>query len=664
MFKPGFLTGLLLLVLATGLFAQQTNDTLPEVEVKATKANPSGQVQSAFTAGQAHQEIDPLYRQFYQVDDLGRMLTQQSSVFIKSYGINSMATLSMRGASAAQSGVYWKGIPLMNPALGVADISLLQAGMFDEVTLQYGGSGALWGSGNVGGAILLGNKPFRFYEKKANMSLSLGGGSFHTFNGLLATQFQDTKWYFSGKGFYQYARNDFEYVNTEQEKEKLPHAKLNAIGALFSLARNWSKSDPGSHYIALDVWYQQYNREIPPALFEYVSQKTSIDRSLRSLLEWQIKKKQYQLYAKAALNEEWMRYEDPPAVNNTENRIMQYFQELGFQRTWEVDNNWWHTHSLLLFVPIQYVVLKNIDTGNYDQFRPAIAAAYRYNYKDFQFNAALRQEWWNGKAVPLLPQVGAEWKFWDFAFGSELQTHGAVSINGSIQKSYRIPALNELYIFPSGNNALKPEQGWSQEIGYSIKLFHNRFQQERDKVDPPLIRHELNYFNRDIRDWIIWLGGSIWTPHNLARVWSRGVETRNTLQYPIRSSTWVSFSVNTTYVLATNTASYMPADSSIGRQIPYTPRYVFQGNAGIRWKRLFLNYNHSYTGYRFVTMDESQYLEPYQAGNIQLAYHFQIARYRLHISTQIQNLWNAEYQVVWGRPMPHRYYLWNVQFVL
>lgn len=664
MIRFGLFTGLLSLCSTVGLFAQQPADTLPEVEVRAIKESAAAPAQSEFTAGQAHQRIESVYQQFYIGSNLSSMLAQQSSVFIKSYGINSMATLSLRGASAAQSGVYWKGIPLMNPALGLADVSLLQAGLFDDITLQYGGSGALWGSGNVGGALLIGNNPLRFYNKKPVWSLSLGGGSFNSYNGLLATQFQNAKWQISAKGFYQYARNDFEYVNAAQEQATLPHATLEAAGGMISVARNWSKSDPGSHYIALDVWYQQYHRQIPPALFESASYKVSLDRSLRSLLEWQLNKKRYLLYAKTSLNQEWMRYDDPPAVNNSIYRIMQYYQELGFKRTWEVHDNWWHSHSLLLFAPLQYVVLKNSASGNPDQFRPAIAIAYRYNYKDFNFNAALRQEWWNGKATPLLPQIGTEWTFWNFAFGSEKKYYGRISLNGSVQKSYRIPALNELYVFPGGNSALNPEQGWSREVGYAVKLFHHRFKEDRHSIDPPLISHELSYFNRDIHDWIIWLGGSVWSPHNLARVRSRGVETRNSIQLPLKKTTWLMLSLNTTYVLATNTESYLPADSSIGRQIPYTPRYVFQGNAGIKWKELLLNYNHIYTGYRFVTMDESQFLMPYQVGNLQISYKFKIARYALRIMAQVQNLWDTDYQVVWGRPMPHRYYLWNIQLVL
>ncbi len=662
MIKPYLLSYLLLLSTAL-LHAQQTADTLSEVEVNATKMEGASAVQSDFTAGQARQDIAQSYRPFYIGGDLSRMLAQQTSVFVKSYGINSMATLSLRGASAAQSGVFWKGIPLMNPALGVADISLLQAGLFDDVTLQYGGAGALWGSGNVGGALLLGSKPIRFYKKKPMLSLSIGGGSFGARNSLLKTQYQDSAWSIALTGFYQYARNDFEFTNALNEQEPLPHAALNAAGGIISIARNWSKSNAIKHYLALDVWYQRYNRQTPPALFESFSNKESQDRSLRSVLEWHFGKGRNTSYAKVSFNKEWMRYEDPPAVYGTEYATGQYYQELGYQRKWNTGNKGQFGHNLLVFSPLQYVTFRGADTGNSRQFRPAVAAAYRFNFQDFSFNTALRQEWWNGKATPLLPEAGGEYAVWFFNLGNIRKYYGRFLINGSVQRSYRIPSLNELFVFPGGNSKLKPEQGWSREIGYKVELNRSNRAREPHVMDPPLIRHELSYFNRDIKDWIIWLGGSVWSPHNLARVWSRGVETRNAIELPVKN-VWLLFSFNTTYVLATNMESYLPADSSIGRQIPYTPRYVFQGNAGVQWKQLLVNYNHTYTGYRFVTMDESQFLPPFQLGNIQATYGFHVCQVSINAVAQIQNLWNAGYQVVWGRPMPHRYYLFSLQFVL
>src|ERR1035438_3834455 len=110
--------------------------------------------------------------------------------------------------------------------------------------------------------------------------------------------------------------------------------------------------------------------------------------------------------------------------------------------------------------------------------------------------------------------------------------------------------------------------------------------------------------------------------------------------------------VNTAYVLATTVASYIYNDGSIGKQIPYTPRYNGQMNIGFNYRRLSVNYNHTYTGYRFTTSDESYYLMPYQTGNLQLMYEAAYRHHALLFTGQCNNIWNEQYQVVAYRPMP------------
>src|ERR1043165_3827875 len=89
---------------------------------------------------------------------LSTLLSQQMPVFVKSYSFNGLATLHFRGASAAQSQVLWNGVPIQNASLGVADVSTMPVLFMNKVSVVYGGSGALLGSGNVGGALLLENE--------------------------------------------------------------------------------------------------------------------------------------------------------------------------------------------------------------------------------------------------------------------------------------------------------------------------------------------------------------------------------------------------------------------------------------------------------------------------------------------------------------------------
>jgi iron complex outermembrane receptor protein len=216
-----------------------------------------------------------------------------------------------------------------------------------------------------------------------------------------------------------------------------------------------------------------------------------------------------------------------------------------------------------------------------------------------------------------------------------------LQIRVNIQRSFRAPTLNELYYTPGGNTGLKPERGWSEDGGYTVKagLGHIRF------------THGLDLFNRNINDWIMWLGGAIWTPHNIASVHSRGVETANKLTYT--NGKWrLHTGVNTSYILATTSKSYIVGDGSIGKQIPYTPRYNGQANAGFTFARIYVNYSHTYTGYRFTRTDESDFLLPYQTGNVQVAFHMPVYRHSLELTAQCNNIWNTKYQVVRDRPMP------------
>ncbi|MCB9066073.1 MAG: TonB-dependent receptor [Chitinophagales bacterium] len=163
--------------------------------------------------------------------------------------------------------------------------------------------------------------------------------------------------------------------------------------------------------------------------------------------------------------------------------------------------------------------------------------------------------------------------------------------------------------------------------------------------------HDLSVYNRVINDWILWFGGAIWTPHNISQVHSRGLQTENALKYVVNKNLEFKLGVNGSYTLATTMSSYIPNDGSIGKQIPYTPRFMAQSNIGFKWKDIYLNYNHTYTGVRYITTDESYGLKEYTLGNIQLLYAKDVQGHILQLTAQCNNVWNSEYVVVNARPM-------------
>lgn len=140
--------------------------SLEEVLIRGAAPEKPSDLRQTFTAGQETKALDSTLLGLYSSRSLRDLLMEQSPVFVKSFGVNSMATLSFRGASAAQSAVRWNGVPVLNPTLGVTDISVLQTGLFDEVGLQYGSSAALFGSGNVGGALILAQSAPEFADHR------------------------------------------------------------------------------------------------------------------------------------------------------------------------------------------------------------------------------------------------------------------------------------------------------------------------------------------------------------------------------------------------------------------------------------------------------------------------------------------------------------------
>lgn len=651
-------TAAVLLILVPGavsVYGQERRDTLQEVQVITQGRDTLSDLRKAFTAGMQVQAIERQYRELYHNQSLATLLAQQTPVFVKSYGINGMASLSIRGASAAQSSVLWNGVPILNPALGVADVSVLSTGLFDNISLQYGSSSALYGSGNVGGALLLEQNDPSFGSGQ-RVKMTLGAGSFGRRDIALSAQWRYKRWLLGFRTFYQRAVNDFKYENRQQEEQRLDNARLEAGGALLYADYNLSKSaEERDHTLSLQLWYQCYDREIPPALFEQYSVKRQQDVSYRSLLHWRRELGRSHYYAKASLNREELHYEDGVVLPDNRNHVYQYYQELG----WRYDLSLPEArtkHSLLLSVPLQYAVAEGQNISNAEhQFRPALVAAYRNElwHGRLKTNVAVRQEWINGDAAPLLPGAGAEFGL----FRKELHRSVlSLALRANIQRTYRVPTLNELYYFPGGNRSLKPEQGWNEDGGYTFQYLL------RGYAEDPEVKatHQLHVFNRNIHDWIYWLGGAIWTPYNIAEVHSRGMETDNDISWR-KGRVTLHAGLKYVYVLSTTVSSYLPNDGSAGKQIPYAPRYNGQANAGLSYGGFFLNYNHTYTGYRFVTVDESQYLEPYQTGNVQAVYTLHKGDYMLRFAAQVQNVWNVRYQVVNARPMPGRYWLCSLQ---
>lgn len=87
------------------------------------------------------------------------VLTQNTVVFIKSYGRATLSTASFRGTAPSHTQVTWNGMKLNSPMLGMVDFSLIPSYFIDNANLYHGASSVSIASGGLGGAITLDTKP-------------------------------------------------------------------------------------------------------------------------------------------------------------------------------------------------------------------------------------------------------------------------------------------------------------------------------------------------------------------------------------------------------------------------------------------------------------------------------------------------------------------------
>lgn len=601
----------------------QKSDTLKDVHV-TTHAPATDLVKSKwFLPGVKITTIDTNTLQRYASRSVADLLSHQLPVFVKSYSFNGLATVYFRGASAAQSQVIWNGVPITNVASGVSDISGLPVFFVSKVSVAYGSGAAMYGSGNIGGALLLQNEEPAFDTFKIGLSATAAMGSYGQSVIALEAKASDSNRYLSVKYLHQQANNDFYYKNDKGEDVRTANARTSSNAVMMHAARNMHK------YGVLEaiVWAQIADRQIPKALFESESVKKQNDASFRSVLYWHKSAGKYNWYARSSFISDQLKYTDSLLELKSNNIALQYYQELGCQA------NWGKWGKATLFMPIQvgWVDADYLHT-NKDQARVGLAAMYAWSNSNnrLQLAANGRMEWVSGLLYGL-PGANAVYNLLP-----QLQ----LRVNS--QYTYRIPNLNELYYYPGGNDKLKPEQGWGHDAGYRLAIQHGNVG----------VMHDVAVYERTIDNWIVWLGGAIYTPHNVAQVRSRGIETDNRLDVKVRSvNSYIS--VSTAYVLSTTSQSYIPNDGSVGKQLPNAPRYNARLNIGGEWRGLTVNYNHTYTGYRFTNFDESAWLMPYQTGNVQVGYAFKpIKRYMLQMNMQCNNVWSETYYLLLGRPMP------------
>ncbi|MFN7313087.1 MAG: TonB-dependent receptor plug domain-containing protein [Bacteroidota bacterium] len=584
-----------------------------------------------FNSGIKFTHTDSLYKQIAGLNSLSNLLAFQTPVFIKNYGPSQISTTSLRGSSAEHTAVLWNGINLQNSMNGQTDFSLIQSGLMDDIDLLYGGNTALYGAGAIGGAIMMNNKPR--YQKGVGVRYQINQGSFGLWQHLVKVRYASSKAYIQVKAYNNRAVNNFTYVNqfgSTRTNRTQTHAAMEASGTLIETGYRISSNQS----FDLRYWYQESNRQIPPTMGMMNSTATMKDSWHRINGEWTYVKNQVKWKARFAWLKDKLLFEDETTLitgNSLSHHVIGEIEQI------RILNSKWQMNTGVNLTS-QYAKHEQY-TRTAQRLLTAVFASLQYKpTQKFEISANVREEFLNTEAMPITATVGAAYRF-----------NKWLQAKAQFNKSYRIPTLNDLY-WITGNPNLRPESGVGQELGIDVKFYRIH----------DLLTVQMNVFNRDVNNWIVWLSesGNL-KPVNFKSVWSRGAELAARYTYCIGK--WLFTAKHDfSYVFSTNEAVNSTDESSLGKQLIFIPRLTHQTTFIAGYGPMYVGYNQTYTGHRFITVDESTFLDDFSLANVFVGGGFKCLGKHCDLRGQALNVFNASYQILPSRPMP----LFNYQVSL
>ncbi len=594
---------------------------MPEVNITTFKK------QTSFT-GKRVTQIDSSEIFLFQQQNLADLLSANTGIFIKHYGPGSLSSSSIRGGNAAQTAILWNGINIQNTMLGQADLSLIPVALFNNVEIEYGGGSALWGSGAMGGSVHMQNR--LTYNKGFQSDVRIQGSEIG--NHALGTSLGFSNRQFSAvlKGYGINGRNNFRYNDFKSNEIK---TQKNAGFYQYQLLPEFSWLINKRNSLSASAWLSKGERTFPSYNLQLTNKTLQYDGAGRYFLQWNHFRSFFQSGLKAAFIHEKLNYSDSAAgiksLSQMHNAIL------------EQENQWqWmkHQHLLAGF----HFTGNTVNSNNYNNKQSLNRFAVFVSNTGFYFNHklsvhnAFRAEYTSIQLTPLT---------WHSGISYSANKHIELKLNGG--RVYRLPTLNDLFWFPGGNPNLKPEHGYTVDGSLTIRKSAGKYHLQLNGA----------LFNRHINDWILWLPGSNGFTHpvNIQKVWSRGTESSISLTYSgkfLKSG----FNFQSSYILSTIEENYLENHNTIGKQLIYTPRYLFNTNLFLSYKCFNIYIYHQYTGYRFTASDNSGWLNPFQIVSMRLLYTNQIKNTQFSTFFNVQNATNENYQIMQNRPMPLRFF--------
>ena len=599
-----------------------------------------------------------------QTKSLSELLSDNSTVYIKSLGQGAYSTSSFRGTTPSQTQVNWNGINI-NPILSTSfDFSKVPVFFTDDVTLYHGGTYFKNGTGAIGGSINLANAPS--WLDSTMLRAFVEYGSYQTMTGAASVRFLSERALYQTRVYFQQSDNDYRYLNKWLSKDPFYENRKEAAYQQSGVMQEAYFKTKGGGLVSNNLWLMYGNRRLPqPIIVNVTSHEKQQDTGLKYFLGYDFSRGRQDFSVKGAYQLDVLDYEKWSDNGYSNTGSMNWAHSLTFKGEyryrrsprWEFGGSLSYTHD---FARVRTDTTSSVGSG----------AKGKYDFRVDRDVLALQANalWHPTGKLTLNAQVMGEVNDGRFAptfsFGGALPLVGRVlSAKANVSYNYRFPSLNDLYWYPVGNPDLKPEKGYSCDATLSYT----------PRVGPLYIRVEASYYVMHVDDLIMWLmaygdedsgrgAGYLLRPVNKHNVLSHGLEWTTELTL-VLDRFRARLAVNYSYSPSYSRRSEFEGDWTFRSQLPYVPIHKANGRLGIEYRNAYLTYQVYYSGIRYTNDDQTYFTNAYTVHDLEVGYHWKVGRRcRLTPKIRVSTLFNAYYESTEYYPMPLRNVLGSIVF--
>lgn len=596
-----------------------------------------------------------------------------SGVQIKDYGgIGGLKTVNIRSMGSQHVGVFYDGIQIGNAQNGTVDLGKFSLDNMEHISVYNGQKSNIFQSARdfaSASAIYMETRKPTFKEgRDNNLNLKLKGGSFDLINAsaLMEHRYNDKLFssvnleFLNTSGEYKFRYHKDGGYDTTEVRRNGDVMFLRAEAALFGRINHGEWQIKGYMYNSKRGYPgAAVKKDYGISLFNEDRQK---DRNF--FFQGSVKQQVTDLYSykiQAKYANDYMNYVMPPEstvqpMNNN------YWQQEFYYTVANLFsfNRWWTAN---ISTDFQWNKLNAFGTDMFNahfvkprRYSVLSAAATSISLRRFSIQESLlytfvHDQSARGKEVAdnkniFTPTLIASFKPFERI---------GLDVRAFYKEIFRMPTFNDLYYVQLGNRLLKPEY----TTQYNIGIVYNK---QFDKGLFSSLNYTVDVYYNEVKDKIIATPTSnqlVWTMINLGYVEIRGIDM--TLNPNLQIGEFgIGVRLSYTYQKAQDFTREKkenwddPVIDGYGDQIPYIPWHSGSLILNTKYKDWDFNYSFIYTGERYMLGNNTpvNYIQPWYTHDMSLSRNISLNNSLLRVTTEVNNIFNQQYEVVKWYPMP------------